>query len=78
MENRQPDSGGHGIRGLDRHDWVQLAGCTRHRNCANCLRYALTWRAGLLDPSSRRPTRDFIQPALFDPDHCAAAVTPRG
>jgi hypothetical protein len=25
MENRQPDSGGHGIRGLDRHDWVQLA-----------------------------------------------------
>jgi hypothetical protein len=55
-----------------------MTGCTRHRNCANCLRYALTWRAGLLDPSSRRPTRDFIQPALFDPDHCAAAVTPRG
>lgn len=25
-----------------------LAGCTRHRNCANCPRYALAWRAEVL------------------------------
>jgi hypothetical protein len=25
-----------------------LPGCTRHKNCANCLRYALTWRSRLL------------------------------
>ena len=25
-----------------------LAGCTRHRNCANCPRYALAWRARVL------------------------------
>jgi hypothetical protein len=25
-----------------------LPGCTRHRNCANCPRYALAWRARLL------------------------------
>jgi hypothetical protein len=24
-----------------------LPGCTGHRNCANCLRYALAWRARL-------------------------------
>jgi len=41
-----------------------LAGCTRHRNCANCLRYALAWRAGLL---RRRLGCGFVQPGLFDP-----------
>jgi hypothetical protein len=41
-----------------------LAGCTRHRNCANCLRYALAWRADLL---RRRLGRGFVQPGLFDP-----------
>jgi hypothetical protein len=25
-----------------------MAGCTRHRNCANCPRYALAWRARVL------------------------------
>ncbi|HZN72722.1 MAG TPA: hypothetical protein VFC00_13720, partial [Micromonosporaceae bacterium] len=25
-----------------------LPGCTRHRNCANCLRYALAWRTRLI------------------------------
>jgi hypothetical protein len=28
-----------------------LAGCTTHRNCANCLRYALRWRGTLLATS---------------------------
>ncbi|HEY2960217.1 MAG TPA: hypothetical protein VGM21_18715 [Actinomycetota bacterium] len=25
-----------------------LVGCTRHRNCANCPRYALAWRAAVV------------------------------
>ncbi len=30
-----------------------MAGCTGHKNCANCLRYALAWRDRVLDlPSS--------------------------
>lgn len=27
---------------------ARLAGCTGHKNCANCLRYALLWRARVL------------------------------
>jgi len=35
-------------------------GCTRHRNCANCLPYALDWRARTLTRA-----RGTCQPALF-------------
>lgn len=39
-----------------------LPGCTgRHRNCANCPRYALTWRARVLATTATAPH----QPALF-------------
>lgn len=34
-----------------RRDWP-MAGCS-HRNCANCSRYALRWRAELLAPSAQ-------------------------
>ena len=30
-----------------------MPGCTRHRNCANCPRYALTWRTRVLDTITR-------------------------
>jgi len=41
---------------LDARHRPPLPGCTRHRNCANCLRYALRWRARVLEaaqPSHR-------------------------
>ena len=34
----------------------------RHRNCANCRRYALTWRTRLLHRLSNR----VVQPSLWD------------
>jgi hypothetical protein len=37
-------------------------GCTSHKNCANCLRYAAKWRAGIV----ARLDRDGGQDALFD------------
>lgn len=39
-----------------------LPGCTRHKNCANCLRFALAWRTRVLAAARPTPT----QPALFD------------
>lgn len=33
-----------------------LEGCLTHRNCANCLRYALKWRESLLSSLCRRST----------------------
>jgi hypothetical protein len=32
-----------------RRERKPLAGCTAHKNCANCLRYALRWRRSVLD-----------------------------
>lgn len=42
-----------------------LPGCTRHKNCANCLRYALRWRTDLL-ASTRHATGRGQQGDLFD------------
>lgn len=42
-----------------------LPGCTRHKNCANCLRYALRWRSNLL-ATIRRARGRFHQGDLFD------------
>jgi hypothetical protein len=39
-----------------------LPGCTSHRNCANCPRYALQWRTRVLATIAAAT----IQPALFD------------
>ncbi len=33
---------------IDARHRPPLPGCTRHRNCANCLRYALRWRSHVL------------------------------
>ena len=38
-----------------------MPGCTNHRNCANCLRFALRWRTGVL-AATNLP----VQPTLFD------------
>jgi hypothetical protein len=40
-----------------------LAGCTGHKNCANCLTYATRWRGKIVT----RLARHWQQPALFDP-----------
>ena len=38
---------------------IRLPGCTTHKNCANCLHYALIWRAGVFDaPAGRAPKRE--------------------
>jgi hypothetical protein len=37
-------------------------GCTSHKNCANCLRYAAKWRAGIVAHLDRGGGQD----ALFD------------
>ena len=47
---------------LDARRRPRLAGCTRHKNCANCLRYALTWRTRLLRRD--QPRHVGAQPAL--------------
>jgi hypothetical protein len=41
-----------------------LPGCTGHRNCANCLAYATSWRTRLLAAATAR----HWQPSLFDPE----------
>ncbi|MBG0568085.1 hypothetical protein I4J89_42310 [Actinoplanes sp. NEAU-A11] len=41
-----------------------LPGCTGHRNCANCLRYALAWRTRVLTAIATATA----QPALFGLD----------
>jgi hypothetical protein len=38
-----------------------LPGCSTHRNCANCSRYALHWRARVLDTIAATT----VQPTLF-------------
>lgn len=43
---------------------VLLPGCTTHRNCANCLRWALRWREDVLDAADREPV--CWQPSMFD------------
>jgi hypothetical protein len=37
-----------------------MAGCSGHKNCANCLRYALAWRTSVLAEmgSSQRIVQD--------------------
>jgi hypothetical protein len=47
-----------------------LPGCTGHRNCANCVRYALRWQREVQATVSRA----VLQPALFavPVDRCAA------
>jgi hypothetical protein len=44
-----------------------LPGCIGHRNCANCLRYALAWRDRVLAAA----TPPHTQPALFDLEEAA-------
>ena len=41
-----------------------LPGCTGHRNCANCLAYATSWRTRVLTAATAR----HWQPSLFDPE----------
>ncbi|WP_229789841.1 deazapurine DNA modification protein DpdA family protein [Pilimelia terevasa] len=44
---------------LDARRRPRLPGCTTHRNCANCLRYALRWRSRVLAaaaPHTHQPT----------------------
>lgn len=40
-----------------------LPGCTRYKNCANCMRYALRWRAKVL-AATAAPRADQLD--LFD------------
>lgn len=42
-----------------------LPGCV-HRRCTNCPRYALAWRARVLDSVPRRPLGRAVQLSLFD------------
>ena len=41
-----------------------LPGCTGHRNCANCLTYATSWRTRILAATASRG----CQASLFDPE----------
>ncbi|GIJ52462.1 hypothetical protein Val02_93480 [Virgisporangium aliadipatigenens] len=43
-----------------------LPGCSGHRNCANCLTYALRWRSRILAATNRTP----VQLPLFDIAAC--------
>lgn len=45
-----------------------LPGCTGHKNCANCLRYALTWHEKV------RKMIDTVEPDLFTCAPCAGAA----
>ena len=47
---------------IDARHRAPLPGCHGHRNCANCLRYALTWRTNVLTRTCTTPP----QPTLFD------------
>ncbi|GAA1954645.1 DUF7221 family queuine tRNA-ribosyltransferase-like protein [Catenulispora subtropica] len=38
-----------------RREGTPLPGCTRHKNCANCLRYALRWRTGVINTLPKSP-----------------------
>jgi hypothetical protein len=72
---------GHLLASADSLAWSVAArrsaprpGCTRHRNCANCLAYALAWRASLLAQVRAVAARG-VQPSLFtttDPAQVAA------
>jgi hypothetical protein len=60
---------GHRLESADSMAWSfaarrepALLGCEGHRNCANCLRYALQWRTRVL----AAVTRGADQPALFE------------
>ena len=60
---------GHRLASADSMAWSyaarrepRMAGCTGHKNCANCLRYATSWRAAMLG----RLAACGRQGALFD------------
>jgi hypothetical protein len=60
---------GHRLASADSMAWSyaarrepRLPGRTGHPNCANCLRYAASWRAGMLGRLAARGRQD----ALFD------------
>jgi hypothetical protein len=68
---------GHLLTSADSMAWsyaarraLALPGCTRHKNCANCLTYATRWRAGVL---SRYAARGY-QSSLFDGEAWTAAA----
>jgi len=42
--------------------------CTRHKNCANCLRYALRWRTKVLAAAASRPHQGDLFDYLPDPN----------
>jgi hypothetical protein len=43
-----------------------MPGCVRHRNCANCPRFAYHWRATHIEPLLQRREVTWTQPRLFD------------
>jgi hypothetical protein len=60
---------GHLLTSADSMAWsaqarrqVPLPGCTGHRNCANCLRYALRWRTRMLATIAAT----VVQPSLLE------------
>jgi hypothetical protein len=62
---------GHRLTSADSLAWsidarrigTPLPGCTRHRNCANCIKFALRWRTTVLAAAH---ARRHIQGELFD------------
>lgn len=62
-----------------RREQAPMSGCAGHKNCANCLRYALAWRERVLTglapapwlTSRRHRGTDAAQPALFNPSKSA-------
>lgn len=63
---------GHLLASADSMAWsydarrsAALPGCIGHQSCANCLRYALRWRAKVL-PMLVRPRTIYLHPTLFD------------
>lgn len=49
-----------------------LSGCEGHKNCANCLAYALQWRQGVLDLIGAPARERIVQLELFDAQKGAA------
>lgn len=49
---------------------VPLPGCTRHRNCANCLRYAMRWRNRVIPTTYAVPLPLVFDRADGDSGHC--------
>ena len=47
-----------------RRQQLRLPGCTSHRNCANCLRYALAWRTRVCAAVSRPAAVQLTLPGL--------------